>query len=463
MSPTIDVAVHPHRAKEIQADPGKARELALCQVDFMAFLKHWKYLNQETGEVEILGEVLWESEEQFAEAMIHCPKVFILKARKLGATTIGAAYDAWVARFRDRNARVHLYSRREDAAMELLEAIRFGLDRLPPWMRLPYVGKPTKLELKMRATPDDTRHIKAYPTSEETAVEATCTHGHIDEFARMRNPRLVWQAIEPSLAGSAHIITTGRGPTNFASVYWRKCIAGDAPYVPIFVDALARPDRDAEWLATKRKGTTLEHFKQEFPMTDQDALSGGGKYIFRSVDVDYAGAGRGPADPEPGHRYVSGWDIGRHHDAAVGITIDTSVEPAEIVNYVRLRGIPYPVTQRRIELVDEDYRPQVLAIEANGPGEAVAENLDIAEHRITLFKTTGQSKARILEQLQVALEQRTLRWDAAAFPQLDAEVRGYQIPDDAIVQDSVMALAIANSYRTAAQGKVGRIRRPLTW
>jgi hypothetical protein len=457
----LEVPVHPNCIKEIQADPEKARTLARCQVDFLEFLKYWRYLNQETGEIEGLGEGLWESQEQFAEAMIYQKRIFILKARKLGATTIECAWDAWVARFRDGNARVHLYSRREDAARELLEAVKFGLDRLPLWMRLPYDKKPTTLELILRAGPDDKRRVKSYPTSEETSVEATCTHSHIDELARMRNPRLVWQAIEPSIAGTAHIITTGRGPTNFASILYRKCLSGDSNFTPIFVDALARPDRDETWLATKRKGTTLEHFHQEFPMTYQHAMSGGGKFLFRSHDVDYAGTGEGSKEPEAGHRYVSAWDIGRHHDAAVGITLDTSVDPVEVVDYVRLRGVPYPVTQRRIEEVEDRYRPRVLAIEANGPGEAVAENLDIPEHRITLFKTTGKSKVRILEELQLLLEQRGIRWSAVEWPQLDEEVRGYQVPDESIVQDSVMSLAIGIDYINQAVGRTGKVMRPI--
>ena len=138
--------------------------------------------------------------------------VYFLKARKLGETTIACAYDAWVMRFRDANARVHLFSRRDDAAMELLAAVRVGLERVPTWLQLP-VMRATSSVYELSAGKDDRRLAKAYPADRETAVESSCTHGHVDEWARMGNPRKVWQAIEPTMAGSCHIVTTGLGPT----------------------------------------------------------------------------------------------------------------------------------------------------------------------------------------------------------------------------------------------------------
>lgn len=458
---TVEVPVHPRYAREIREDIEKAKLLAKCASSFREFLRVWKYLNQETGEQCTLAE-LWPGQEEAAEAMSVLDKLFFLKARKLGFTTIGVAYCGWVLRFRDANARVHLFSRRDDAARELLAAVKYGLDRLPPWMRLPYIES-SGLKLALRATPDDRRMAKAYPTSEETAVEATCGHALVDEWARMRNPKRVWQAIEPSLAGSAHIMTTGRGPINFASEFYRKCEAGDTEFTPIFIDAMARPDRDEAWFMAKVRGSTEEHRRQEFPLNVQDAMAGGGEYQFPSDICDPAGLGIGPREPEEGHRYVKAWDIGRHGDSSVGVVLDETRDPTEVVEYVRLRHVPYPTQQKKIEAVHEKY-PGPTVIEANNAGESVAENLDFAENPRTgwsLFKTTGKSKPRILEELKFALEKQELRWSAVEWPQLDSEVRGYQIPDDAIVQDSVMALSIGNHHVLTGASTQGRVLKPV--
>ena len=72
---------------------------------------------------------------------------------------------------------MHLFSRREKAAVELLEAVKFGLQRLPDWLRLP-VSRSTARELELDAGPNDRRLAVSYPTTEDTAVEATATHTH---------------------------------------------------------------------------------------------------------------------------------------------------------------------------------------------------------------------------------------------------------------------------------------------
>lgn len=453
----LEIHVHPEHAEEVRNDPEKLATLEKCARSFREFLNYWTFVNQETGEQAILGEELWSGQEQVIEGMESVPKLFALKARKLGFTTIEQAFDAWVARFRDKNARVHLFSRRDDAAKELLASVKYGLDRLPPWMKLPYNGVPTKMELELYAGKDDIRLVKSYPPSKETAVEKTATHAHVDEWARMQDPESFWQAVEPSFAGSAHIITTGRGPQNFASIFWKDCLAGDTDYVPIFVYALDRPDRDDAWLERMRKGRTEEALRQEFPMTWEDALFAGGRFTYKAIDIDVAGLGEGPKPPAAGHRYVKSWDIGRHQDAAVGIVFDVTEQPTQIVEYMRLREMPYPHLQKLIERTHFKYPGQTV-IEKNNAGEAVAENLDnIPERAITLFNTGKVSKARILEELQIALENRAIKWSKRAWPQLDNEVRGYQVPDDNIVQDSVMALAIGigNLSTAYTAGRVG--------
>ena len=101
------------------ADPAEA---------FRAFLSLWRFRAQETMDIRTLGEELWPAQELFIKEIASHPHVYALKARKLGQSTIACAYDAFVLRFRYQNARVHLFSRGERAALELLTAVKFGLD-----------------------------------------------------------------------------------------------------------------------------------------------------------------------------------------------------------------------------------------------------------------------------------------------------------------------------------------------
>ena len=101
--------------------------------------------------------------------------------------------------------------------------------------------------------------------------------------------------------------------------------------------------------------------------------------------------------------------------------------------------------------------PGLLVIEDNAAGEAVRENLNLRAHEVNGFNMTKPSKARILQQLKIALQNETLKWDPDACPQLDAEMRGYQLPDDNFVQDSVMTLAIALEHADKAHLATGRV------
>jgi hypothetical protein len=467
--------------QHVQGHPDDLDRLIRLATDFRAFLDVWRFRAQEAGEIQILGEVLWQAQEEFVR-VTSAPEaldeytgknwVYFLKARKLGETTIACAYDAWVMRARDTNARVHLFSRRDDAAQELLAAVRFGLERLPAWLQLPVTRKTTH-EYELSAGPDDRRLAKAYPADRETAVENSCTHGHVDEWARMGDPRKVWQAIEPTMAGSCHIVTTGLGPTNYSSTHWRRCLAGDTRHHPCFIGALARPDRTKAWLKGQRASMDEQQFRQEYPSTWEDALFGGGQFVFSSKDLDAAREycrGMFPSRAayeahwrfKPGSRkYVKAWDIGRHQDAAVGIVLDVTDDVHDVVVYERLRGASYPQIQREIQIMHLAY-PGITVIEDNAAGEAVRENLDLPEHQVIGFTTSPSSKARIIQQLKIAIQNWAIKWDAHACPQLDAEMRGYQLVDDNVEQDSVIALAIALEHAPQAHrgGRVIRLGIP---
>lgn len=467
----MNVAVSPTGLAHLQQHPDDWATLVEIATDFRVFLNHWRFLDRRTGKIRILGHELWAAQEEFVKRtqdQIAIDKetgrdwIFFLKARKLGETTIECAYDAWVMRFRDVNARVHLFSRRDDAAQGLLKDVRYGLVRMPDWTRLP-ASRETTHVYELDAGEDDKRVAQAYPADNETAVEETCTHGHVDEWARMGNPQKVWQAIEPTMAGSCHIVTTGLGPTNYSSEYWRRCLTGDARHNACFIGALNRPDRDAVWLRAKRRGMDEQAFLQEYPMRWEDALSGGGEFVFKPKEIDAAGTDfRGMSLGKPGRKYVLGFDTGRHQDAAVLITLDVTEPIHDVVDYRRMREVSYPYMQAQIKEAWLRYPNALVAIEKNAAGEAVLENLDIPEQFLEGWTTTRPSKAKIISGLKVCLQNHLLKWDPIECSQLDAEMRGYQEPDDHVVQDSVMALAIAEEHAHLAH-KVGTVKRIGIW
>jgi len=366
--------------------------------------------------------------------------VFGLKARKMGFTEIAAGFDGWVLRFKP-NARVHLFSQGQDGAYNLADRVRFGLSRLPDWMQLPEDG--AKDRIVLTAGKDDTRVAQAYPSTLTGGIDLTATHTHLDEFAKMLDPDAVWQAAEPSAnVGSCHIVTVGRGPANLTATLWRGALAGTNRFTPVFAAWNERPGRDVEWYAATAREHTQEAMRHEYPSSWEDALAGTADYPFKGHFMDACAVGAiGETAVQAGHYYVKAWDIGLVRDAAVGIVVDVTLKPYQVVHYERWRGMAAPHIQRQIEMVHVHY-PGPTWIEENSMGLAIIQNLSIA---VEGFKTTGKSKPAAISALQLLVEQGNWKHHPAQHHQLDEEMRGYQWDDKALVQDSVMAAAIAAS------------------
>jgi hypothetical protein len=76
-------------------------------------------------------------------------------------------------------------------------------------------------------------------------------------------------------------------------------------------------------------------------------------------------------------------------------------------------------------------------------GITVIQNLKTPAHRIIPFTTSALSKASAIEGLSSALENQTLKAHPDDCEPLIRELRDYQVPDEHVVQDCVMATAIA--------------------
>jgi hypothetical protein len=468
ITPDARTAVLPAIALQALQDPDELR--SVCRLfaapqrqAFDEWLKTWKYRNAEQKAVLTL-DALWPGQERLADMLCSEPHVYALKARKLGFTEVSLAYAGFVARVRDQNARVALYSYRERAANDLLAKVRFGLDNLPPHLRLPFAKETTLKNLEYDSGTDDVRVVTAYPTSAASSIETTSTHACCDEWAHWEGNERALAALEPTFSApgcTSALLTTGVGPADFSSEYWRRCRDGDGLHTSFFTPATARPDRTAEWLERKRKTMTKAAFRTEYALEESDALSGSQGFYFQEEDIEritmstpghklLARADKAkpmrkhtPADLLYGYRLITGIDIGVK-DATVLVTLLVSRNGMlAVVNFERYTGLSYPEIQARIDNHASTFPRAMLAIEQNSMGITVIQNLKTPSHRIIPFTTSALSKATAIEALASALEGATLFAHEDDCPQLFRELRGYQVPDEYVQQDCVMALAIA--------------------
>lgn len=174
-------------------------------------------------------------------------------------------------------------------------------------------------------------------------------------------------------------------------------------------------------------------FDQEYDAVFNDA----GASPFRADDIDAMVDGwAGMRLPAPGADYLTAWDIGRRGDPCVGVTVDYSAEPYQVVAFDREFRMPYPAQQAMIERRALAYNGRTV-VESNGPGDPVIENLAV---RVDPFVTSARSKVQAIQALQLLLECGALK---CGQEDVLRELRAYQWDDKALVQDCVMALAIA--------------------
>jgi hypothetical protein len=386
--------------------------------------------------------------------------LFALKGRQVGATTLGCAYDAHHIRFSTPNARAHLFSRREDEAVELLEQVTFGLDNLPEWLQLPTIRSTTRIR-EYSAGAGDRRTLRAFPADRSTGRGQTCTHAHVDEWSAMAWPAKTLASISPSVAdriGSCHLLTTECvGPESESATYWRQCEADEGKHTPVFISSTARPDRDEAWLEAQRRSMSTADFNREYPTSAAQALEAAGERMFSSEDLDTCGIdalGCFPSAAEYESRYAQffrnkprkysgGVDIGFKADASVIVLLDVTEELNDVVYFRRLLQPSVDELQRAVEEVHRLFPRAHLIWEDTGIGGPIRQGVNVPESKLHGYNTSPSSKSRALGELAYLIERHHLRYDPQACEQLDRELRAYRLPDTALKTDCVMALSFA--------------------
>jgi hypothetical protein len=430
-----------------------------------AWLEVWRFIDED-GRTRTLAEALWDGQRRFLEALLDHGHVLSIKSRKVGLSTLVCAHAAWTARIRDVNASAHLLSYRVDAAQELLSSLSYGFEGLPSFLRLPG-ERETSTVLRFSAGPNDRRSLKVFPATPNAAIEATSSHLVLDEWAHTFDPEAVWAAVEPTLAprATSALITTARTPGDFVHDYYLRSEAGHTRHAPVFVSALERPDRSASWLEEKRRQEGKVRSLRNYPLSADEAFASASQPYFAPELLEAAQENALPPSPaRRGARYLKAWDVGRK-DASVCVVLRAPSRDEEqvwhVVGYRRLIGKDFPAIQLEIEAMHHAY-PGPTVIEANSIGLPVIQNLRLPPTSVIEHTTTKAAKQAMLTGIELLLQKRTLKIHPE-FGQLLAELANYRVPDDSIIQDSVMALgfAVANADRASGHGSGGRINREL--
>jgi hypothetical protein len=196
-----------------------------------------------------------------------------------------------------------------------------------------------------------------------------------------------------------------------------------------------------------------------------------------------------------GHKYVVAFDLGRQTDFTVGVVLDITTHPWQMVSYTRLNKVAWEEIYATIDRVRKEYHIARARIDATGPqGDIIEEEMTKRKIPVEAFKTsTAAAKLTIINGLQSALDENrrvvgeittkddngvTLRhpvlegpnegdWGLLRLPcisQLMDEMGVYSLDDKNIpFTDSVMALALVTDLAREMEGLTAPILGGMFW
>ncbi|MFH1391022.1 MAG: phage terminase large subunit [Candidatus Diapherotrites archaeon] len=203
------------------------------------------------------------------------------------------------------------------------------------------------------------------------------------------------------------------------------------------------PFIDAEEIKKAEKSLPQIVFRQEYLAEFIDEAGS----VFRGVNECISGELEGPDEKK---EYVMGADLAKHQDFSVLVVMD--VETKHVVAFQRFNQLSWEFQKSKIVALSKKYRNTRIVLDSSGVGDPIYDDLSRQDIDIESFKFTNESKAKLIESLSIAIEQKELTFPkiselvnelhAFGFEVLPSGRMRYCAPGH-LHDDCVIALALA--------------------
>lgn len=267
----------------------------------------------------------------------------------------------------------------------------------------------------------------------------------VDEAAMV--PKEAWEAaLRPTLsdkAGRAIIVSTPKGRNWFYHVWAR----GQDPAFPEWESfrfpTLANPYIPPEEVEEARTTLPSDVFRQEYEAEFLEDSAG----VFRGIRDCISGQ---EEEPQPGRRYVVGWDVAKHQDFSVLVVMD--LERAHVVKMDRFNQVDYALQLERVKHICQRYNNARLLMDATGVGDPLLEQVRRMGIQAEGYSLSNTAKQQLIEHLAMKIERREITFPD--LPVLINELQTYQYEitragnvrysaPEGFHDDCVIALALA--------------------
>jgi len=274
------------RERELRESIRKGRE------DAAHFVETFCRIEDRDAPGVIVPFRLWPAQKEALSAFCENRLTAVLKARQLGLTWLALCYAAWRMYYVDGYSVIAL-SRTEGEARELarrMGVIFANMEELvtesppsgtPPAGRRKKQLKATALEVSLSGSPCST--FRAMASAPSAGRSFTANLIILDEWAFQQYAREIWAAAFPVVnrptGGQVIGLSTMARGTLFEEIY-----TGDYGFHKVFLPWHADPRRDGAWYQNTKKALG-EAVRQEYPATEEEALSAPGGAFFAELDA----------------------------------------------------------------------------------------------------------------------------------------------------------------------------------
>lgn len=248
--------------------PEQILELYRCSNDPIYFMKTYMKVRHPTK-----GSIpfdMYPYQERCIHAFENHRWSIVLAGRQLGKTTVIAAYLLWFACFKSEKY-VLVASKDNDAAIDVMDRIRYGYEELPMWLK-PGCFYNNRHEIVF----DNDSSIKSSATTGGTGRGRSVSLLMLDELAFVKRDiqMEMWTSLAPTLStgGQCIISSTPNGDQDLYAQLWREANthkghpgANGFFAVPVAWDE--HPDRNEEYRQSMIAKLGELVWKQEYEST----------------------------------------------------------------------------------------------------------------------------------------------------------------------------------------------------
>jgi hypothetical protein len=297
-------------AKKVSITHEDAKEIKRCALDFSYFCETYLKIVDKDGDLGLLKPN--HAQKMFLEAEKSNPWQYVLKARKLGLTTIIAARNFWRSLFTPHFSSL-VMAHTDDSAKAIFRIYKRFYKNLPPLLQFP-IAQENLHEMSF----EHGGRIVASTAGTEALRGDTFQAIHCSEFAMYSNIQSTIAAalntagenatvaLETTAKGlnDAHKIWYGANGFNKLFISWAdspECMSASEPeFIPVELKELAREHElsigSVNWGAytyITRCASDWNTFCQEYPVTADLAFITSGRRFFTSHIFPHAKAHEG--------------------------------------------------------------------------------------------------------------------------------------------------------------------------